>query len=60
LPKYDYVCIECDFNVEITKSFDEADRKEICKKCGIAMNKVYGTIGVQFKGSGFYKTDNPK
>ncbi len=60
MPRYEYACIECDFGMEVTKSFNDADSIEICEKCGNIMNKVYGTVGVQFKGNGFYKTDNPK
>jgi predicted nucleic acid-binding Zn ribbon protein len=46
--------------MEVSKTFEEADTLEFCEKCGNQMNKVYGTVGVQFKGTGFYKTDNPK
>ena len=60
MPRYEYACIECDFGMEVTKSFEQSDSIEVCEKCGNQMNKVYGTIGVQFKGNGFYKTDNPK
>ncbi len=60
MPRYEYACTECDFGIEITKSFADSDSVEVCDKCGNPMNKVYGSVGVQFKGSGFYKTDNPK
>jgi putative FmdB family regulatory protein len=60
MPKYDYTCIECDYTIEVTKSFSDADTTQFCEKCGNPMNKVYGSVGVQFKGTGFYKTDNPK
>jgi len=60
MPIYEYSCISCDTNKEVNKSFSEAESTEICEKCACPMNKVYGSIGVQFKGTGFYKTDNPK
>lgn len=60
MPTYEYSCIECDYNKEVVKSFSEADSIEVCEKCGYNMNKVYGSFGIQFKGSGFYKTDNAK
>lgn len=60
MPRYEYACLECDFGMEVTKSFSESDSVEICEKCGSVMNKVYGSVGVQFKGTGFYKTDNAK
>jgi predicted nucleic acid-binding Zn ribbon protein len=31
-----------------------------CDQCGSNMTRTYGQVGVQFKGTGFYKTDNPK
>ncbi len=60
MPRYEYACIECDFNIEVTKTFDQADSLEICEKCGSRMNKVFGTFGINLKGSGFYSTDNRK
>lgn len=60
MPTYEYSCIQCDYNKEVVKSFSEADLVELCEKCGYGMNKVYGTFGIQFKGSGFYKTDNAR
>jgi len=60
MPTYEYACIECDIDKEVVKSFSEADSTEVCEKCGCPMNKVYGSFGIQFKGTGFYKTDNPK
>jgi predicted nucleic acid-binding Zn ribbon protein len=29
-----------------------------CPKCGGEIRKVFGNLGVSFKGSGFYKTDS--
>jgi predicted nucleic acid-binding Zn ribbon protein len=46
--------------MEVTKTFEQADSAEICEKCGSRMNKVFGTFGINLKGSGFYSTDNRK
>ena len=35
-------------------------RLNLCNACGLRMQRHFGQVGVQFKGSGFYKTDNPK
>lgn len=56
MPRYEYACMECDFGIEVVKPFSEADSIQICEKCGHAMNKVYGTFGIHFKGGGFYST----
>lgn len=58
MPTYEYKCIGCDTLIEIPKPITQADSIELCEKCGEAMVKQYGTFGIQFKGSGFYKTDN--
>ena len=38
-------------------SFSDKDPSE-CPKCGGEIRKVFGNLGVSFKGSGFYKTDS--
>ena len=48
----------CDYTIEKQKSFEESSSVEICQKCGLVMNKVYNSFGIQFKGNGFYKTDD--
>ena len=58
MPIYEYKCITCDTTIEIPKSITQAESVELCETCGEAMVKQYGTFGIQFKGSGFYKTDN--
>ena len=56
MPRYEYNCVECKRNKEVIKSFNDADTVELCEQCGSAMNKVYSTFGIQFKGGGFYST----
>ena len=60
MPTYEYNCVDCNINKEIPKPITQCDTIELCEKCGNAMNKVYSSFGIQFKGSGFYKTDNAK
>ena len=60
MPNYDYKCVICEHTKEINKSISESNNVELCEKCGAAMIKQFGTFGIQFKGSGFYKTDNAK
>ena len=38
-------------------SFSDKDPAE-CPECGGEIRKVFGNLGVSFKGSGFYKTDS--
>jgi putative FmdB family regulatory protein len=58
MPVYEYACIECDKNIEITRAFNDEEKIPPCSVCGYSMVRVYNAPGVQFKGSGFYKTDN--
>jgi putative FmdB family regulatory protein len=61
MPKYDYHCRECQTWEEVERSIHAPDEPISCPKCEKEMNKVYGPVGVLFKGSGFYKNDkNPQ
>ncbi|MEZ5320970.1 MAG: zinc ribbon domain-containing protein [Microthrixaceae bacterium] len=57
MPTYDYRCKDCDHEFEIHQSFDE-DTLTVCPSCGGSLRKVFGNVGISFKGSGFYKTDS--
>jgi putative FmdB family regulatory protein len=57
MPTYEYKCRACGHRFEVVQSFsDEPLRK--CTECGGELGKVFGNIGITFKGSGFYKTDS--
>lgn len=59
MPTYQYVCSNPDgkHEFEVVQSFTDAPVAE-CPQCGTPVRKVYGSVGVVFKGSGFYRTDN--
>lgn len=58
MPTYQYRCAECGNEFEIVQSFAD-DALTRCENCGRdGLHKVYGNVGVVFKGSGFYATDN--
>jgi putative FmdB family regulatory protein len=58
MPTYEYACIECDKSEEISRGFNDPESIPPCPSCGYSMTRVYNPVGIQFKGSGFYKTDN--
>jgi putative FmdB family regulatory protein len=61
MPTYDYKCEYCERVAESQRLIEDRDAYTECKECGNEMNRiVVNKVGVQFKGSGFYKTDNPK
>ncbi len=59
MPTYQYACTnpECQNRFELVQSFTDPAASE-CPVCGSAVRKVYGAVGVVFKGSGFYRTDS--
>ena len=59
MPTYQYVCTnpEDKHEFEVVQSFSDPSVTE-CPQCGSPVRKVYGSVGVVFKGSGFYRTDS--
>lgn len=59
MPVYEYRCKECGYEFDQHQSFAEA-RLTDCPTCEAkgALRKVFGNVGVTFKGSGFYRTDS--
>lgn len=58
MPTYQYQCSECGEALEVVQSFSD-DALTECPSCAQpALKKVYGSVGVVFKGSGFYRTDS--
>ena len=57
MPTYQYLCNECGHEFEVVQSFSD-EAISTCEKCQGAVRKVYNSVGIVFKGSGFYKTDS--
>ncbi|MEI8083536.1 MAG: FmdB family zinc ribbon protein [Actinomycetes bacterium] len=57
MPTYEYICTQCGEPLEIVQSIHEPSLT-VCPKCDGKLRKVFGNVGVVFKGSGFYKTDS--
>jgi putative FmdB family regulatory protein len=57
MPTYQYRCTACDRELEVVQKFTD-DALTVCPECSGALRKVYNAVGVVFKGSGFYATDN--
>jgi len=56
VPTYSYVCTECGHRFDAQQSFADAALTE-CPACEGRLRKLFGTVGVVFKGPGFYRTD---
>ncbi|MDT3317628.1 zinc ribbon domain-containing protein [Microbacterium sp. KSW4-11] len=57
MPTYAYACTACGHRFDAVQSFSDAALTE-CSECGGLVRKQYGSIGVTFNGSGFYRTDS--
>ena len=60
MPRYDYKCSGCGWEIEVKHSFDFKFDGLTCPLCSARVTKVIGATPAVFKGSGFYKTDNRK
>jgi len=57
VPTYAYRCAACGHAFDIVQSFTD-DALTVCPQCDGLLRKQYGSIGVTFNGSGFYRTDS--
>ena len=58
MPLYEYQCEKCGQRVEVIQRVSDKPYSH-CPKCGGDMKKLFSAPAIQFKGSGFYKTDYP-
>jgi putative FmdB family regulatory protein len=56
MPLYEYQCTKCGERAEILQRISDPPYAH-CPKCGGDMKKLLSSPAIQFKGSGFYKTD---
>ena len=57
MPTYSYACTECDNKFDVVQAFSD-DALTQCPKCDARLRKLFGKVGVVFKGSGFYRNDS--
>jgi putative FmdB family regulatory protein len=57
VPTYSYACTECGNRFDAVQAFTD-DALHECPKCSGRLRKLFGSVGVVFKGSGFYRTDS--
>jgi putative FmdB family regulatory protein len=57
VPTYQYACTECGHDLEAVQSFTD-DALTECPVCHGRLRKVFGAVGIVFKGSGFYRNDS--
>ena len=57
MPTYSYACTECGNRFDAVQAFSD-DALTSCPNCSGRLRKLFGKVGVVFKGSGFYRTDS--
>ena len=62
MPVYEYKCTENETHgfLSVNRSISDDDPGYTCAECKAEMVRHFSSFGIQFKGNGFYKTDNPK
>jgi putative FmdB family regulatory protein len=57
VPTYQYACTECGEHLEAVQSFSDP-ALTVCPTCQGRLRKVFNSVGIVFKGSGFYRNDS--
>jgi putative FmdB family regulatory protein len=57
VPTYSYECTECGNRFDIVQAFTD-DALTTCEQCSGRLRKRFNSVGIVFKGSGFYRTDS--
>jgi putative FmdB family regulatory protein len=57
VPTYSYACTECGDRFDAVQAFSDS-ALTTCAKCNGRLRKLFGNVGVVFKGTGFYRTDS--
>ncbi len=57
MPTYQYACTDCGHQLEAVQSFADKPLTE-CPACQGRLRKIFSSVGIVFKGSGFYRTDS--
>lgn len=57
VPTYSYACTECDNRFDAVQAFSD-DALTTCPQCSGKLRKLFNSVGVVFKGSGFYRNDS--
>jgi putative FmdB family regulatory protein len=57
MPIYEYECTNCGLHFERQQRISD-DPIQVCPNCAGRVRRVISPVGIIFKGSGFYVTDN--
>ncbi|MHA7272200.1 MULTISPECIES: FmdB family zinc ribbon protein [unclassified Arthrobacter] len=57
MPTYAYACRDCEHAFDIHQAFSD-NSLTVCPECDGSLRKKFNSVGVVFKGSGFYRNDS--
>ncbi|MGH3799097.1 MAG: FmdB family zinc ribbon protein [Pseudonocardiaceae bacterium] len=57
MPTYSYACTACEHHFDSVQKFTDPSLTD-CPECSGRLRKLFSSVGIVFKGSGFYRTDS--
>lgn len=57
MPTYSYACTACEHQFDTVQKFTDPSLTD-CPECSGRLRKLFSSVGIVFKGSGFYRTDS--
>jgi putative FmdB family regulatory protein len=57
VPTYSYACTACEHHFDAVQKFTDQSLTD-CPECSGPLRKLFSSVGIVFKGSGFYRTDS--
>jgi putative FmdB family regulatory protein len=57
VPTYSYACTACEHRFDTVQKFTDPSLTD-CPECSGRLRKLFSSVGIVFKGSGFYRTDS--
>ena len=57
MPTYSYACTACEHHFDTVQKFTDPSLTN-CPECSGRLRKLFSSVGIVFKGSGFYRNDS--
>ena len=57
MPTYSYACTACEHHFDTVQKFTDSSLTD-CPECSGRLRKLFSSVGIVFKGSGFYRNDS--
>jgi putative FmdB family regulatory protein len=57
VPTYSYACTACEHHFDTVQKFTDSSLTD-CPECSGRLRKLFSSVGIVFKGSGFYRNDS--